>query len=169
VEEPIAVLAVPRVNISLADRRVSMSLLTIEVALHAIGLVFWTGMALLLPLVILPYIRTLAEPARMNAVADMSRRYLPWFIGGGLVTGITGWLQTFQLFPQNAPALLYVKHVFVLLLTLVSAYVWFYLTIKLSKPQSNAAGLWTQLDVFAWLQFVFAVLSLFFCAWFLTG
>jgi uncharacterized membrane protein len=146
-----------------------MSLLTIEVTFHSLGLVLWTGMAFLLPLVLLPHIRSLEEPARTKALADISRRYLPWFIGGGLVVGLTGWLQTFAVYGDQSPWTLYAKHVVVVLLILFSAYIWFYLTVKLSKPQPDAAGLWTQLNVFAWLQLASAVLVFFFLAWMLTG
>jgi hypothetical protein len=146
-----------------------MKLLTIEVTFHSIGLILWTGMALLLPLVILPYIRSLTEPARTNAVAGISRRYLPWFIAGGLVVGLTGWLQTFAVYGDHSPWTLYAKHVVIVILILFSAYIWFYLTRKLSKSQPNAAGLWKQLEVFAWLQMAASVLVLFFLAWMLTG
>jgi hypothetical protein len=146
-----------------------MSLLTIYVTFHTIGIVLWTGMALLLPLVILPVVRSMDESARIKTMADMTRRYLPWFILGGLAVGATGWAQTIWLTKLFAgTVIIYYKHVAVVVLIAISAYIWFYLAPKLSKPQSNAAALWSQMTVFSWLQLAASVLVLFLCAWMIT-
>jgi hypothetical protein len=146
-----------------------MSLLTIYVTFHTIGLVLWTGMALLLPLVILPVLRSMEESERIKTMANIIRRYLPWFIVGGLIVGATGWAQTIWLTKLFAgTVIIYYKHVAVLVLIAISAYIWFYLAPKLSKPQSNSAGLWNQMVVFSWLQLAASVLVLFLCAWMIT-
>lgn len=146
-----------------------MSLLTIYVTFHTIGLVIWTGMALLLPLVILPVLRSMEESERIKTMANITRRYLPWFIVGGLIVGATGWAQTIWLTKLFAgTVIIYYKHVAVLVLIAISAYIWFYLAPRLSKPQSNSAGLWNQMMVFSWLQLAASVAVLFLCAWMIT-
>jgi uncharacterized membrane protein len=146
-----------------------MSLLTIYVTFHTIGLVLWTGMAFLLPLVILPIVRSKEESERSKTLADITRRYLPWFIIGGLIVGATGWAQTIWLTKLFAgTVIIYYKHVAVLVLIAISAYIWFYLAPKLSKPQTNSAGLWTQMTIFSWLQLAASAAVLFLCAWMIT-
>jgi uncharacterized membrane protein len=146
-----------------------MSLLTIYVTFHSIGLVIWTGMALLLPLVILPTVRAMEGSEQTKIMANITRRYLPWFIIAGLTVGATGWAQTFLLINLfGRSPILYSKHVAVVVLIAVSAYIWFYLARKLSKPQTGAAGLWKLMQIFSWLQLVVSIAVLFLCAWMIT-
>jgi hypothetical protein len=146
-----------------------MSLLTIYVTFHTIGLALWTGMALLLPLVILPCLQSMEESERIRNMANITRRYLPWFIVGGLTVGATGWAQTIWLTKLFAGTyVIYYKHVAVLVLIAISAYIWFYLARKLSKPQTDARGLWKQMQIFSWLQLAASVAVLFLCAWMIT-
>lgn len=146
-----------------------MSLLTIYVTFHTIGLVLWTGMALLLPLVILPAVQTMEGSEQTKIMANITRLYLPWFIIAGVTVGLTGLAQTIWLFNLfGGHPIIYIKHVTVLILIAVSAYIWFYLARKLSKPQTDALGLWKQMQIFSWLQLAASVAVLFLCAWMIT-
>jgi hypothetical protein len=147
-----------------------MSLLTIYVTFHSIGLVIWTGMAMLLPLVILPMVRAMDGAEQTALMANLYRRYLPWFILAGLTVGATGWAQTIVLFNLlGGHPIIYLKHVAVVILIAVSAYIWFYLARKLSKPQPDSAGLWKQMQVFGWVQLAVSAVVLFLCSWMLNG
>jgi uncharacterized membrane protein len=127
-----------------------MNILTVYLTFHSIGFVLWTGMGLLLPLVILPALRPLNESQRVKMMAEITRKFIPWFIAGGLAVGLTGWAQTFSMFDAfGHQPYIYIKHVAVLLLVLVSAFLWFYWTLKFNKPKSDAAGLWKRLTVLA--------------------
>jgi hypothetical protein len=59
------------------------------------------------------------------------------------------------------------KHVVILPLIAVSAYIWFYLARKLSKPAADQS-LWAQLTVWSWIQAGLGVAVLILTGW-LTG
>lgn len=145
-----------------------MSILTLYLTLHSLGFTVWVGMSLLLPVVLLPAIRTLDEPVRTRFMAVLSRYFLIPFIVSGLVTGATGWIQTFLLPGFADHPIIYIKHVVVLLLVLVSAYLWFWLAPKFGKGQPADAGLWGQVEILSWIQLVLGAATLFLCAWMIT-
>ena len=146
-----------------------MNILLVYLTFHTIGFVLWTGMGLLLPLVFLPAIRTLDEPQRMKMVAEITRKFLPWFIAGGLAVGVSGWAQTFIMFDAfGHQPYIYIKHVAVLLLVFVSAFLWFFWAPKFSKPAADPARLWKWLRVLAWVQAVLSAITLFMCAVMIT-
>jgi uncharacterized membrane protein len=145
-----------------------MSILTLYVTLHSIGFTVWVGMALLLPVVILPVIRSLDEPGRTRIMAAISRRFLVPFIVSGLVVGATGWAQTILIPAFADHPIIYIKHVVVVLLVLVSAYIWFLLGPKFGKAGSDSSGLWKQLEILSWIQLVLGAATLFLCAWMIT-
>ncbi len=146
-----------------------MNILTVYLTFHTIGFVLWTGMGLLLPLVILPAIRALDEPQRVKMMAEIARKFLPWFIAGGLAVGITGWAQTFLMFDAfGHQPYIYIKHVAVLLLVFASAFLWFFWAPKFYKSKSDSAGLWKGLTVLAWVQAVLSVATLVMCAVMIT-
>jgi uncharacterized membrane protein len=146
----------------------AMSLLGIYLSIHMIGLVLWLGAALLLPIVILPAIRALENAQQGKFLQVFTSRYLPWFIGGGLAVGLTGWVQTLDMLDDiNVPAII-AKHVAILPLIAVSAYIWFFLARKLSKSPADDKGLWNQMMIFSWVQAALGVVVLVLTGW-LTG
>jgi uncharacterized membrane protein len=144
-------------------------MLTLYVTFHSLGFVVWTGMGLLLPLVILPMIRRMDESQRVKMMAEITRKFLPWFIAAGLVVGLTGWVQTFLLFDAYGhQPYIYIKHVVVLLLVIVSVILWFWWAPKFFNPKGDPAVLWRWLDVLAWLQLVLSLGTLVMCAVMIT-
>ena len=144
-----------------------MTVLGVVFTFHLIGLVIWLGAAFLLPIVILPAARSLEGAAPNAFLGALTRRYLPWFVGGGLVVGLTGWIQTEMMIDDLNLTAAYTKHFVILPLIAVSAYIWFYLARKLGKPGADAK-LWNQMAVWAWVQAALAVAVLAITGW-LTG
>jgi uncharacterized membrane protein len=137
-----------------------MSALQMYFALHMIGLTIWVGQALLLPIVIIPAVKSLEAAGQMKFWEVFTKRYIPWFVGAGLVVGITGLLQ--MLSPDlweemDGNGTLILKHVVIIPLIAASIYVWFFLGKKLGKPDTDKAKLNGQMDVFAWVQLTLSV------------
>jgi len=144
-----------------------MSILGVVFTFHMIGLVLWLGGAFLLPIAILPALKSLEAPQQNKFLQTFTNRYIPWFVLGGIAVGLTGWAQTNMMLDDlNVPVTI-AKHVAILPLIAVSAYIWFYLTRKLSKPAADQK-LWTQLAVWGWIQAGLGVIVLIITGW-LTG
>jgi uncharacterized membrane protein len=144
-----------------------MSLLGVIFTFHMIGLVIWLGAAFLLPIAVIPAVKSLAAAEQNKFIDKFTRRFIPWFVVGGLAVGISGWLQTTMVVDDlNVPVTI-AKHVAILPLIAVSAYIWFYLTRKLSKPGADQK-LWTQLVAWSWIQAGLGVIVLILTGW-LTG
>jgi uncharacterized membrane protein len=144
-----------------------MSLLGVVFTFHMIGLVIWLGAAFLLPIAVIPAVKSLAAAEQNKFMDKFTRRYIPWFVIGGITVGLTGWAQTNMMIDDlNVPVTI-AKHAVILPLIAVSAYVWFYLTRKLSKPAA-AQSLWTQFVVWSWIQAGLGVIVLILTGW-LTG
>jgi len=144
-----------------------MSLLGVIFTFHMIGLVIWLGAAFLLPIAVIPAVKSLAAAEQNKFIDKFTRRFIPWFVVGGLAVGISGWLQTTMMVDDlNVPVTI-AKHVAILPLIAVSAYIWFYLTRKLSKPGADQK-LWTQLVAWSWIQAGLGVIVLILTGW-LTG
>jgi len=144
-----------------------MSLLGVIFTFHMIGLVIWLGAAFLLPIAVIPAVKSLAAAEQNKFIDKFTRRFIPWFVVGGLAVGISGWLQTTRVVDDlNVPVTI-AKHVAILPLIAVSAYIWFYLTRKLSKPGADQK-LWTQLVAWSWIQAGLGVIVLILTGW-LTG
>jgi hypothetical protein len=144
-----------------------MSVLGIVFTFHMIGLVLWLGAAFLLPIAILPAVKSLEAAAQNKFVETFTNRYVPWFILGGIAVGISGWIQTEMMLDDlNVPVTI-AKHVVILPLIAVSAYIWFYLARKLSKPAAEPRW-WNQLMVWGWVQAGLGVIVLVLTGW-LTG
>jgi hypothetical protein len=149
------------------SKEAKMSVLGVVFTFHMIGLVLWLGAAFLLPIAILPAIESLEASAQNKFMATFTNRYLPWFVFGGIAVGITGWLQTTMMLDDlNVPVTI-AKHVAILPLIAVSAYIWFFLTRKLAKPAADQKY-WTQLVVWSWIQAGLGVIVLIITGW-LTG
>ncbi|MGD0807764.1 MAG: hypothetical protein ABSA10_09925 [Anaerolineales bacterium] len=144
-----------------------MSLLGVVFTLHMIGLVIWLGAAFLLPIAVIPAVRSLAAAEQNKFMDKFTRRFIPWFVIGGITVGLTGWAQTTMMVDDlNIPVMI-AKHVAILPLIAVSAYIWFYLATKLSKPGADQK-LWTQFVVWGWIQAGLGVIVLILTGW-LTG
>jgi uncharacterized membrane protein len=137
-----------------------MSSLQLYFALHTISLVIWLGAALLLPLSLIPAVKSLDEGAQVKFMEVFTRKYIPWFVGAALVVGITGLLQ--MLSPDlweemDGNGILILKHAVIIPLIATSIYVWFFLAKKLGKPDTDKTKLWGQFVVFAWVQLTLSV------------
>ncbi len=145
----------------------SNSLLPIYVSLHTISFTIWTGMGILLPLVFLPIIRKMDEAQQVKMMSEITRKFLPWFIAAGIVVGLTGWAQTLILFDSfGHQPYIYIKHVDILLLAIVSTVLWFWWGFFMPKGKPGMLLKW--LPILAWLQFVFSVGALVLCALMIT-
>ena len=137
-----------------------MSALQMYFALHMIGLTIWVGQALLLPIVIIPAVKSLEASGQMKFWEVFTKRYIPWFVGAGLVVGITGLLQTLSpdLWEEmDGNGMLILKHAVIIPLIATSIYVWFFLAKKLGKTDTDKTKLWGQFVVFAWVQLTLSV------------
>jgi uncharacterized membrane protein len=144
-----------------------MSGLGVVFTFHMIGLVLWLGAAFLLPIAILPAVRSL-EASQQNAFMEkLTKRFIPWFVLGGIAVGITGWIQTEMMMDDLNIPVMVAKHLVILPLIAVSAYLWFFLARKLSKPAADQR-LWAQLMVWSWIQAGLGVVVLILTGW-LTG
>jgi uncharacterized membrane protein len=147
-------------NYSDFSKEKSMSSLQLYFALHMIGLVIWLGIALILPMVFIPAVKSLEESGQVKFMEVFTRKYIPWFVGAGLVVGITGLLQTLspELWEEmDGNGMLILKHVVIIPLIASSIYVWFFLAKKLGKPETDKTKLWGQFVVFAWVQLTLSV------------
>ena len=137
-----------------------MSVLQLYFSFHMIGLVIWLGAAMVLPIAIIPALKSLEEAGQVKFMEVFTKRYIPWFIIAALVVGVTGFLQTIH--PELAEemtdnGILILKHVVILPLIATSLYVWFILARKLGKPNKNRAHLMQQFVVFSWAQVILSV------------
>ena len=144
-----------------------MSVLGVVFTFHMIGLVLWLGAAFLLPIAIVPAVRSLAASEQNKFMEKLTRCYWPWLVLGGITVGLTGWIQTEMMLDDlNIPVTI-AKHVAILPLIAVSGYLWFYLARKLSKPAADQR-FWTKMMVWGWTQAGLGVLVLILTGW-LTG
>lgn len=142
-----------------------MSTTGISFIFHLIGIVIWLGSALLLPLVIIPAIGKLEINARVIFLKAFKTRFLPLLIAAGILTGLTGWYQTAVMEKNlNLPAI-YTKHITILLLIIVSSYIWFYLTGKLIRTLNENKNIWSRFVVFSWIQAGLGVIVLICTGW----
>jgi uncharacterized membrane protein len=137
-----------------------MSILQMYFSFHMIGLVIWLGAAMVLPIALIPALKSLDDAGQAKFMGIFTKRYIPWFIIAGLVVGVTGLLQTIH--PELAEemadnAFLILKHSFILPLIAASVYVWFVLARKLGKLEQDWAHLMQQFIIFSWVQAVLSV------------
>jgi len=137
-----------------------MSILQMYFSFHMIGLVIWLGAAMVLPIALIPALKSLDDAGQAKFMGIFTKHYIPWFIIAGLVVGVTGLLQTIH--PELAEemaenAILILKHVVILPLIAISVYVWFVLARKLGKLDQDRAHLMQQFVVLSWVQAVLSV------------
>jgi hypothetical protein len=142
-----------------------MTILGASFAFHLLGINLWVGAAFLLALAVIPALRELGIEEQIKFLKKFTGRYLPWFIIGGVAVGITGWFQTFDMLNDlNLPAA-YAKHIVIVLLILVSVYVWLFLARGLSKPIPDRQKVWNRFVALAWVQAGLGVIILFLTGW----
>jgi uncharacterized membrane protein len=141
-----------------------MKIIGLSFVLHLIGITVWIGSSFLLPLAIVPAVRKLEPGAQALFLRVFRKRFLPLFIGSGLLVGLTGLYQTVTMDKDlNIPAI-YTKHIVILLLIAVSSYIWFFLSGKqiMSLP---AGGKWGRFALFSWIQAALGVIVLICTGW----
>ena len=137
-----------------------MSVLQLYFSLHLIGLVIWLGAAMVLPIALIPALKSLDDAGQAKFMGVFTKRYIPWFIIAALMVGITGFLQIIH--PDLAEemaenGILILKHIIILPLIASSLYVWFNLSRKLGKLTKDRARLMQQLVIFSWVQAALSV------------
>ena len=125
-----------------------------------IGLVILLGAAMVLPIALIPALKSLDDAGQAKFMGVFTKRYIPWFIIAGLVVTVTGLLQ--MIHPDLAEEMagntfLILKHSAILPLIAISLYVWFVLARKLGKLDQDRAHLMQQFAVFSWVQAVLSV------------
>jgi len=137
-----------------------MSILAIYFSLHMIGLVIWLGAAFVLPIALIPALKSLESVAQTAFMKVFTKRYVPWFIVGGLLVGVTGYLQIVEptmVEEMTSSSTLILKHVVIIPLIAASLFIWFVLARKLGKPETDNTKLMQQFVVFSWVQALLGV------------
>jgi uncharacterized membrane protein len=142
-----------------------MDLLGLSFAFHLIGINLWVGAAFLLALAILPALAKLEPERQMEFLKTFNRHYIPWFVAGGIVVGITGWFQTFDMYADLNLTAAYIKHAAILLLILVSGVEWLVLARRLAGPVSDRPRTWNRFVALAWVQAALGAVILFLTGW----
>jgi uncharacterized membrane protein len=137
-----------------------MSVLQLYFTFHMIGLVIWLGAAMVLPIALVPALKSLDDNGQVKFIGIFTKRYIPWFIIAALVVGVTGFLQIIHpdlVEEMSDNSILILKHIVILPLIATSMYVWFNLTKKMGKPTKDRARLMQKLVVFSWVQAALSV------------
>jgi uncharacterized membrane protein len=142
-----------------------MDLLGLSFAFHLIGINLWIGAAFLFSLAVLPALGRMDPDRQMEFLKTFNRRYIPWFIAGGIVVGITGWFQTFDIYTDLNLVAAYSKHAVILLLIFVSVVEWLLLSRRLSMPIPDRLQVWGWYVALAWIQTALGAVILFLTGW----
>jgi uncharacterized membrane protein len=137
-----------------------VSVLQIYFSFHMIGLVIWLGAAMVLPIALIPALKSLDEVGQVKFLETFVKRYIPWFIIAAILVLATGVLQFVHpdlVEEMTGNTTLIFKHALILPLIVTSLYVWFILARKLGKPNKDRAHLMQQFVVFSWLQVALSV------------
>jgi uncharacterized membrane protein len=137
-----------------------VSVLQIYFSFHMIGLVIWLGAAMVLPIALIPALKSLDEVGQVKFLETFVKRYIPWFIIAAILVLATGVLQFVHpdlVEEMTGNTTLIFKHALILPLIATSLYVWFILARKLGKPNKDRAHLMQQFVVFSWLQAALSV------------
>ena len=137
-----------------------MSVLQLYFSLHLIGLVIWLGAAMVLPIALIPALKSMEDAGRLKFMRVFTQRFIPWLSMAALLVFVTGFLQL--IYPDlaeemNGNGILILKHSIILPLIATSLYVWFHLARKLGEPNQNRARLMQQLTTFGWVQAILSV------------
>ena len=145
-----------------------MTILGVYFTIHMIGLVLWLGAAFLLPIAIIPAARGLEVANQAKFIELFTKRYIPWFVIGGVAVGLTGLAQTLNMIADLNIPITIAKHFAILPLIAVSVFIWFYLAREFSKPITDINKLWRRLMIYSWIQAGLGVIVLILTGW-LTG
>jgi uncharacterized membrane protein len=125
-----------------------------------IGLVIWLGAAMLLPIALIPALKSLNDADQAKFLETFTKRYIPWLIIAFIVVFITGVLQLVHpdlVEEMTGNSTLILKHAIILPLIVSSIYVWFILARKLGKPNKDRSRLMKQFVFFSWMQVILSV------------
>jgi uncharacterized membrane protein len=142
-----------------------MNALGFSFTLHVLGQVIWLGQAMILPIALIPAIRSLDPAAQTKFMARFWKGYFPMFVIAGIIMGATGWWQYVKMGGGMNKTAIIAKHSAILPLIVVSVCIWLFVARKLSKPIENAGRQWRILVPLAWMQLVFSVAVLFLTGW----
>jgi uncharacterized membrane protein len=137
-----------------------MSVLQIYFSFHMIGLVIWLGVAMVLPIALIPAIKSLNDVGQAKFMEVFTKHYLPWFTIAVIVVFATGILQFIHpdlMEEMTNNGILILKHALTLPLVISSLYTWFILARKLSKPNKDRSRLMKQFVAISWIQAVLSV------------
>jgi uncharacterized membrane protein len=138
----------------------TMSNLQIYFSIHLVGMVILLGGALMLPIVLIPAIKSLDDAGQNKFMEIFGKRYSLWFTISAFLMVVTGSLQMFS--PVLAEEMsgnttLFLKHVVILPLIATGIYVWFILARKLGKQNEDRNRLMQQFVILSWVQAVLSV------------
>jgi uncharacterized membrane protein len=125
-----------------------------------ISLVIWLGAAVLLPIALIPALKSLKDVDQTKFLEAFTKRFNPWFVIAVIVVFTTGVLQLVHpdlVEEMTNNGVLILKHAVILPLIVTSLYVWFVLARKLGKPNKDRSRLMQQFVVFGWLQAMLSV------------
>jgi hypothetical protein len=136
------------------DKEKIMDLIAVSFAFHTIGIVIWVGAVLLMPMGIIPAMETMDAPAQQKFLQKLVQWWGPLLIASGLVVGVTGWIQTFDVDDVNLDVLI-IKHIVVVLLILVDLYVVLWpgrLLLKMNQDSAERQKIVKALKWACWIQ-----------------
>ena len=142
-----------------------MNSLGLSFMLHILGQVMWLGPALILPIALIPAIRSLEPAAQTKFMSKFWKAYFPMFVIGGLLVGVTGWWQYVKMAGAMNKTIIIAKHTVILPLIAVSVWIWVFTARKLTKPADDASRQWKMLVPLSWIQLILAVAVFFVTGW----
>lgn len=134
-----------------------MNSLGLSFTLHILGQVIWLGPALILPIALIPAIRSLEPAVQTRFMAKFWKMYFPMFVMGGILVGVTGWYQYAKMAGGINRPIIIAKHVVILPLIAASVWIWVFVARKLSKPAEDTSRQWKMLVPLSWVQLILAV------------
>jgi uncharacterized membrane protein len=125
-----------------------------------IGLVIWLGAAMVLPIALIPALKSLNDANQAKFLETFTKHYIPWFIIAFIVVFVTGVLQLVHpdlVEEMTSNGMLILKHTVMLPLIISSIYIWFILARKLGKANKDRSRLMQQFVIFGWVQAILSI------------
>jgi uncharacterized membrane protein len=137
-----------------------VSALQLYFSFHMIGLVIWLGAAMVLPIALIPALKSLNDAEQVKFLGIFTKHFIPWLIIAFILVFVTGVLQLVHpdlVEEMTGNSTLILKHAVILPLIVTSLYIWFILARKLGKPNKDRSRLMQQLVSFSWVQAVLSI------------
>jgi uncharacterized membrane protein len=137
-----------------------VSILQIYFSFHMIGLVIWLGAAMILPIALIPALKSLNEVDQAKFLETFTKHFNHWFVIAVIVVTATGVLQLVHpdlVEEMTNNGMLILKHTVMLPLIISSIYVWFILARKLGKANKDRSRLMKQFVIFGWVQAILSI------------